>query len=164
MNCWFCGNEESVKNKEYKVKMFGDVSKDTDGAGGESVSFSRKTVTVPRCSSCKAKQSKAKVLTILSAFFLLGAILFGLFEIFNILQVISPWLRGFLFGLCLMLAIGIYLRKLLLMKGVKTQNNAKRNYPEIKELIAVGYEYGAAPKQKSEPKKVVTEVEDDVIN
>ena len=159
MNCWFCEKEEAVENKGYKVKMFGDVNKNVDEAG-EAISFNRKAVTVPRCGSCKTKQRQAKILNFFAGFFLLGAGLLGVFEVFNVIDIINPWLRGMAFGVVVMLAIGIFLRKLLLMKGTKTTKHAKRNYPEIKQLLKTGYEFGDAPKQKSEPKNVVEEVEE----
>jgi hypothetical protein len=162
MNCWYCGKEESEPNKAYNVEMFGDVNRDADDSGVESVSFKNKVVCVPRCNSCKAKQRKAKLFTFLSGLFLLGAIVLALLEVFSVSILASDWLRGFIVGIALMIAIAFFAFRVVKLKGIKTEKFSKKHYHEIKDLKTRGYEFGDSPKQKNTPKTVVENSDDKV--
>ncbi|MEX1308222.1 MAG: hypothetical protein AB1Z19_06830 [Eubacteriales bacterium] len=153
MTCWFCEKELAVDDKAFEVEMFGDV-KQSQSDAEEEVSFNKKLVRVPRCASCKARQKNAKAASVFAVVFLVIALL----------ALVAGWLNWgslYIWGIVLGFSVGMIIEFLTVrgmsMKGIKSENYAKRRNKEITELKSNGYQFGRAPVQHKVNKVIIEE-------
>ena len=152
MTCWFCEKEQAVEGKGYEVEMYGDVVQN-QAVTEEAVSFNKKLVVVPRCASCKARQRKGKAATAFMFVFLALALAAAVVGYFGwIAQAFLVWIGV---GLAAGLVITFLTARGYELKGIKSEAQAKRHYPEILELKDRDYAFGRAPKQQKVNKALI---------
>ncbi len=144
MVCWFCNKMEENPQKSLKLSMYGEVDSKTSDAVTK-VAYNVRKIDVPRCDSCDSRHK----LSSLGSFF--GIILFALFLIsivttVYVLTETTALMMGIIIGLTIGLAVAGLFVKVAVLKGIKTIHNAKKSYPEVKELLIKNYKFGVTPK------------------
>jgi hypothetical protein len=154
--CWFCQSRKADPSASVDIKMHGEVTRTPTYEYSKTVikiNWKYKTIQVPRCSTCKQIHEQQTII-------LGGGFFFGLmagFVGFVAYLISNP--DHFLGGLLIIITgmvIGVRIDKsrakshLKNITGGKIQENVhpesyKNEYPEIKELLSKGWQYGEKP-------------------
>jgi hypothetical protein len=142
--CWFCDGRTATFNDAYHIIMYGGVSRQRLTTKSWRTNWINKTISVPRCSRCKAAHE-------LSMFSLILGIILGVIALVSIL-LLNPysgwnWLAAILSGAIIWPVVWSIGNMLISRKtGTKRWGlNAKQEYPAVKEAIKEGWTIGKKP-------------------
>lgn len=142
MTCWFCKIRDAAERHALPYEMFGDI--DTRSTPSETkVAYNVRHVEVPRCNDCHSRHSHAMLSLIIGGIFLLALIAAVLFALY---VESAEWIWAVWLGLSLGLLIGAIAVRFALLRGTLSVYQARKNYPEVKDLREKGYKFGRRPK------------------
>ncbi len=131
--CFFCKTNKPDKKSTIKKPMHGEIKKEYLY---NTITWKHLTVKVPRCVECrKEHQKEDTIITIGVIASIIAGILFG--------NLTSSFWVGFI-----IIGIGIVISIVQGLKSTKTAGRSTfKEFPEIKELLAKGWTWGASPPQ-----------------
>lgn len=140
--CWYCGVRPAEASAAFKMLMYANVVKK-----GKWKTWDRKSVNIPRCSTCKYRHllGQLYVLLILLLLFLIPGI--GSF-----VQYLFTGNGGSTGGLCITSTV-LYLAAVFILtvwirrvtKETKPAEEHGKEYPLIKEFEKQGWKIGPSP-------------------
>jgi Flp pilus assembly protein TadB len=143
VTCWFCGTKEAESKKSIHLFMYGEVQASDTEENKKRITYSTKKVDVPRCADCKKSHTQAgiaNVFIIIMAVFLLASVLCAVAAVW-----VQPWLWGLVMGLATAFIIMLFVLKIFILRGIKKVSAAKREYPQVVDLMVEGYKFGKNP-------------------
>jgi len=141
MTCWFCGTAEAQENKAVRLQLYGEVEASDADENKKRIAYSTQTFDVPRCAECKKKHRRSRlyiVLCLAMAVLMLAAAVCAL-------AGIPGWLWGLVLGLGTGFCAMFFALRMMTLKGIKKESDAKKDYPEIVDLLCKGYKFGKRP-------------------
>jgi hypothetical protein len=141
MTCWFCGNAEAQENKAVRLELYGEVEASEAADNKKRIAYSTQVFDVPRCAECKKKHGGARLflgLAAAMAVLIAAAVVSALFNI-------PGWLWGLALGLGVGFGVMFLVVRSMSQKGIKKESDAKKDYPEIVDLLCKGYKFGKRP-------------------
>lgn len=155
MICWFCEAVEAQQEKSVKLQMYGEVQTSDIPINKKRIAYSAQAVEVPRCGDCKDKHAKARFYTVLSSLMIGIIVAAGA----CILTAIPDWIPAFIIGLSFGFLILFQTLRSIALHGIKKETAAKRHYPQVTELLSMGYRFGKRPSYEESIKTNETAVE-----
>ncbi len=142
MSCWFCLVREAEADHVLALELYGDV--DSRKTGSETkVAYNVRQIEVPRCADCHSRH-------IIALYAAVGAVLMGIACLVSVLFAVYGWAAAWIWALWLGLTLGLTLGALvarsLSLKGILSVQEARKIYPEVKDLLEKGYRFGRRPK------------------
>ncbi|MET2984071.1 hypothetical protein [Aureibaculum conchae] len=131
--CFFCKTNKPNGKSSIEQPMHGEIEKQLLY---NSITWRHLTVKVPRCEQCKKEHQKEDTIITLGviASIILGILFASLFSSFWVFVILAT--------------IGIVMSIRLGIKSNKTAGRSTfKQFPEIKELLARGWTWGASPPQ-----------------
>ena len=143
MTCWYCGTKEADPKKSIKLYMYGELLAADTEENKKRIAFSTKIVDVPRCADCKKAHTQSKMANLL-------LIVMGVLFLASLITALAgTWVAQWVWGLVMGLAIGAGFMLLVLqafiLKGVKKKAAAKKDFPQVVDLLCEGYKFGKNP-------------------
>ena len=142
MTCWFCGIKEADSKKAIHLYMYGEIQASDTEENKKRIEYSTRRIDVPRCADCKKSHAQAKTVHLLM-------ILMGVLLIASVLAAVAGWVSQWLWGAGIGFAVGVALMLLVLkgyiLRGIKKESAAKKDFPQVVDLLGEGYRFGKNP-------------------
>jgi len=123
--------------------MYGEMQSSDTEDNKKRITYSTKIIDVPRCADCRKSHAQAKmanVLIIIMAVVLLVSALAAVAGTW-----VAEWIWSFALGLCVGCIIMLFILKIFILRDIKKESAAKKDYPQVVDLLCEGYKFGKNP-------------------
>jgi hypothetical protein len=142
MTCWFCGTKEADSKKSVHLYMYGEMLATDPEENKKRIEYSTKKIEVPRCTDCKKSHAQAQGADVWMIIMLVLMVAAGISAVSSLS---AQWIWGMALGFGLGAIILLFILKSFILKGVKKLSSAKKEYPQVEDLLARGYKFGKNP-------------------
>lgn len=142
MTCWFCGTKEAESKKSIHLYMYGEVQATDPEENKKRIEYSTKKIEVPRCADCKKSHGQAKTVNV---FMVVMLVLIVAAAVTAVASLVAQWAWGMVIGFGIGAIILLLILKGFIMKGIKKESAAKKEFPQVMDLLSRGYKFGKNP-------------------